>query len=96
VGAVMQNVWLAAMTRWYTPAGAAKAATSDNAFILGMSGPRNPYTAGKLGVIEKGAYADMLIVDGDPTADFGFVADPDANFRVIMKGGTVYKNTLGA
>ncbi|MCA0272530.1 MAG: amidohydrolase family protein [Proteobacteria bacterium] len=96
VGAELQNVWLAAMTRWYTPAGAAKAATSDNAFILGMSGPRNPYTAGKLGVIEKGAYADMLIVDGDPTADFGFVADPDANFRVIMKGGTVYKNTLGA
>ncbi|HQU67511.1 MAG TPA: amidohydrolase family protein [Albidovulum sp.] len=95
-GAELQNKWLAAMTRWYTPASAARAATSDNAFILGMSGPRNPYAAGKLGVIEKGAYADMLLVDGDPTTDFGFVADPDTNFRIIMKGGTVYKNTLGA
>lgn len=94
-GAELQNKWLAAMTRWYTPASAARAATSDNAFILGMSGPRNPYAAGKLGVIEKGAYADMLLVDGDPTTDFGFVADPDTNFHVIMKGGTIYKNTLG-
>lgn len=54
--AELQNKWLAAMGRWYTPAQSAKAATSDNAFILGMSGPRNPYAEGKLGVIEKGAY----------------------------------------
>jgi len=92
--AELQNTWLAAMVRWYTPAQAAKAATSDNAFILGMSGPRNPYAAGKLGVIEKGAYADMIVADGDPTRDLGFVADPDNNFRAIMKGGTVFKNTL--
>jgi imidazolonepropionase-like amidohydrolase len=94
--AELQNKWLAAMVRWYTPAQAAKAATSDNAFILGMSGPRNPYTDGKLGVIEKGAYADMILADGDPTTDFSFVADPDANFKVIMKAGTIYKNTLAA
>ena len=59
---------LSYMTRWYTPAQALKQATADNAFILGMSGPRNPYP-GALGVIQKGAHADMLLVDGDPTED---------------------------
>lgn len=84
---------LSYMTRWYTPAQALKQATADNAFILNMSGPRNPYP-GKLGVIEAGAYADMILCDGDPTTDLSLVANPEDNFRVIMKGGTVYKNTL--
>jgi imidazolonepropionase-like amidohydrolase len=35
-------------------------------------------------------------VDGDPLADLSLVADPGKNFRVIMKDGTVYKNTLTA
>jgi imidazolonepropionase-like amidohydrolase len=84
---------LSYMARWYTPAQALKQATADNAFILGMSGPRNPYP-GALGVVAKGAHADMLLVDGDPTEDLSLVADPDRNFRVIMKGGEVFKNTL--
>jgi imidazolonepropionase-like amidohydrolase len=84
---------LSYMTRWYTPAQALKQATADNAFILGMSGPRNPYP-GALGVVAKGAHADILLVDGDPTEDLSLVADPDRNFRVIMKGGEVFKNTL--
>ena len=72
---------------------ALKQATFDNAFILNLSGLRNPYP-GALGVIRKGAHADMLLVEGDPTEDLSLVADPDPNFRVIMKAGTVYKNTL--
>ncbi len=40
-------------------------ATSDNAQLLALSGPRNPYP-GKLGVLEQGAYADLLLVDGNP------------------------------
>jgi imidazolonepropionase-like amidohydrolase len=84
---------LSYMSRWYTPAQALKQATADNAFILAMSGPRNPYP-GALGVVAKGAHADMLLVDGDPTEDLSLVADPDRNFRVIMKGGEVFKNTL--
>jgi imidazolonepropionase-like amidohydrolase len=84
---------LSYMSRWYTPAQALKQATADNAFILGMSGPRNPYP-GALGVVAKGAHADMLLVDGDPTEDLSLVADPDRNFRIIMKGGEVFKNTL--
>jgi imidazolonepropionase-like amidohydrolase len=86
---------LAYIRRWYTPAQALVQATSQNAFILGMSGPRNPYP-GTLGVIQKGAHADILLCDGDPTEDLDLVADPDTNFRVIMKAGTVYKNTLAA
>ena len=58
-----------------------------------MSGPRNPYP-GALGVVAKGAHADLLLVDGDPTEDLSLVADPDRNFRIIMKGGEVFKNTL--
>jgi imidazolonepropionase-like amidohydrolase len=86
---------LSYIRRWYTPAQALVQATSQNAFILGMSGPRNPYP-GTLGVIQKGAHADMILCEGNPTEDLDLVADPDQNFRVIMKAGTVYKNTLAA
>ena len=58
-----------------------------------LSGKRNPYPV-KLGVVEQGALADLLLVDGDPIANIKFVADPAKNFVVIMKDGTVYKNTL--
>jgi imidazolonepropionase-like amidohydrolase len=84
---------LSYMKRWYTPSQALKQATADNAFILAMSGPRNPYP-GQLGVILKGAHADMLLVDGDPTENLDLVADPEKNFRVIMKAGQMFKNTL--
>jgi imidazolonepropionase-like amidohydrolase len=84
---------LSYMARWYTPSQALKQATADNAFILNLSGPRNPYP-GALGVIQKGAHADMLLVDGDPTKNLDLVADPDTNFKVIMKAGQIFKNTL--
>jgi imidazolonepropionase-like amidohydrolase len=41
-----------------------------------------------------GAYADLLLVDGDPTEDFALIGDPDRNFKLIMKEGLAYKNTL--
>jgi len=50
-----------------------------------MSGPRNPYP-GQLGVVEVGALADLLLVDGDPITNLDLVADPHKNFLVIMKG----------
>ncbi len=59
----------------------------------GLSGPRNPYP-GRLGVVQEGALADLLLVDGNPLADLSLVADPGRNFLVIMKGGKVYKNSL--
>jgi imidazolonepropionase-like amidohydrolase len=59
---------------------------------LAMSGPRNPYP-GKLGVIEAGALADLILVDGDPTDNLKLIADPEKNFLVIMKDGRVVKDT---
>ncbi len=68
-------------------------ATGTNAELLKLSGPRDPYP-GKLGVVEEGALADLLLVDGDPIANLALVAEPAKNFLVIMKDGKVYKNSL--
>ncbi len=84
---------LAKLVRWYTPAEALVMATGTNAELLGLSGERNPYP-GKLGVVEEGALADLLLVDGDPTANITLIEDPAKNFVVIMKDGKVYKNIL--
>lgn len=91
--AARQGSELAKMVRWYTPAEALKMATADNAELLALSGERSPYT-GKLGVVEQGALADVLLVDGDPLADIALVEDPEKNFVVIMKDGVIYKNLL--
>jgi len=70
-------------------------ATGDNGELLLLTGKRNPYP-GRLGVVETGAYADLLLVGGDPLVDLSLVADPDKNFLIIMKDGVIYKNTLPA
>lgn len=88
-----QGALLAKLVRWYTPAEALIMATGTNAELLGLSGERNPYP-GKLGVVEEGALADLLLVDGDPTANIALIEDPAKNFVVIMKDGKVYKNSL--
>jgi imidazolonepropionase-like amidohydrolase len=88
-----QGTRLAIMTRWYTPTQVLKMATSDNADLLSLSGLRSPYQ-GKLGVIEKDAFADILLVDGDPTNDLSLIADAQKTLRIIMKDGRLHKNTL--
>jgi imidazolonepropionase-like amidohydrolase len=93
--AVHQGAVLATLTRWYTPAEILTMATSTNAELLAMSGPCNPYP-GKLGVIEADAYADLLVVDGDPSANINLITDPEKNLQIIMKDGRIYKNTLAA
>jgi imidazolonepropionase-like amidohydrolase len=91
--AARQGAMLTKMVRWYTPAEVLTMATSTNAELLAMSGPRNPY-AGKLGVVEKGALADLLLVDGDPISNIKLIEDPDKNLLVIMKNGKIYKNSF--
>lgn len=86
-----QGLMLARMSNWYSAAEALQMATARNGELMALSGPRNPYP-GKLGVIEQGAMADILVVDGDPTANLNLIADP-TNFKVIMKDGTIYKDT---
>jgi imidazolonepropionase-like amidohydrolase len=82
-----------------------RAATSRGGELVAMSGKANPYP-GKLGVIEEGAYADILVVDGNPLEDISviggnpkwFDAEPRGpgipTIRIIMKDGRIYKNTL--
>jgi imidazolonepropionase-like amidohydrolase len=49
---------------------------------------------GKLGVIEPGAFADLLVVDRDPLKDLGVFQDGGPHLSAIMKAGKFHKNTL--
>jgi imidazolonepropionase-like amidohydrolase len=88
-----QGTMLTHLTRWYANSEILMMATATNGELLGLSGPRNPYP-GKLGVLEEGALADLLLVDGDPIENIDLVADPDRNFLIIMKDGRIYKDKL--
>lgn len=69
-----------------------KMATSNAAQIVEMAGEMNPYKAHRLGVIEIDAWGDAVLLDGNPLEDITMVR-PE-HVRVVVKGGTVYKNTL--
>jgi imidazolonepropionase-like amidohydrolase len=88
-----QGFMLTHLSRWYDNADILKMATSVNAELLAMSGPRNPYQ-GKLGIIEEDALADLLLVDGNPMDNIDLIADPAKNFKIIMKDGRIFKDTL--
>lgn len=90
--ATRQGTMLSHMTRWYSAADALKMATSANGQLLALSGERNPYPA-KLGVLEEGAGADLLLVDGNPLDDLNVLANPDRSLRIVMKDGRFYKDT---
>lgn len=85
-----QLLALARLTNWYSPAEALIMVTSRNAELLALSGPRNPYP-GRLGVVEVGALADLLLVDGNPLEDLGILTDPERRLVVVMKDGRIYK-----
>jgi len=91
--AARQGAKLAMLQRWYSNAEILRMATSGNAQLLALSGPRNPYP-GKLGVIEPGALADLLLVDGNPLEDVGLLAEPEMHLMVIVKDGRIYRNAL--
>ncbi len=67
-------------------------ATGNSGKIVALTGKRNPY--GKLGVIEEGAMADVLIYSKNPLEDVAVVADPETNLKLIIKDGVVFKNEL--
>ena len=92
--AAQQGKKLSGMTSWYTPFEILKMATSSNAELLRMSGKRAPYQKGKLGEISVGAYADLIIVNGNPLENIKLVENPETNFVLIMKDNVVYKNNL--
>jgi len=90
-----QGAILAKLVRWYSPAEVLQMATARNGELMALSGFINPYP-GKLGVIEDGALADVVLVDGNPLENIRLIEDPAKNFVVIMKNGKIYKNLLGA
>jgi len=92
--AARQGKMVTKLKNWFTPYEALKMVTSTNAELLMLSGPRHPYQEGPLGVIEVGAYADLILVDGNPLENLDLIGDADKNFVVIMKDGKIYKNTL--
>jgi imidazolonepropionase-like amidohydrolase len=85
-----QNTYLVKLGRWFSPYETLKMVTHDNAQLLSLSGPRNPYP-GKLGVVEEGALADLILVNGDPLQDLELISKPE-EFVVIMKDGKVFKD----
>ncbi|WP_299820362.1 amidohydrolase family protein [uncultured Roseibium sp.] len=89
-----QGAFLAKLQHWYTPYEVLKMATSTNAELLELAGPRHPYLAGPLGVVQEGAYADLILVDGNPLENIDLIAAPHENFDLIMKDGKIFKNTL--
>ena len=91
--ATRQGAELVKMLKWYTAPEALAMATSTNAELLKLSGPRDPYP-GRLGVVEEGALADLLLVDGDPLTNLKLIEEPAKNFVVIMKDGRIFKNVL--
>jgi imidazolonepropionase-like amidohydrolase len=89
--AAIQNV--TQLERWFSPVQALRAATSTAGKWLGLTGPKNPYKLGPLGVIQEGAYADLILVQGDPTQGTQVLADPD-NVDLVMIDGRVRKNEM--
>ena len=92
-GGTRQGFELTKMSQWYEPAEVLRMATSTNAELLKLSGPRDPYP-GKLGVVEQGALADLLLVNGNPLEDLHLLEAPAQNLVLIMKDGQIHKNTL--
>jgi len=88
--AARQGAQLVKLTRWFSPAEVLQQATVRNAELLALSGPRNPYP-GRLGVVQEGALADLILVDGDPVADISLIARPQESFLAIIKGGRLVK-----
>ncbi len=78
----------------FSPVEVLRIATSNVADLLMLSGKLHPYQDGPLGVIEEGAYADLILVEGDPTKDATILADYENNIDLIMKDGVIYKNEL--
>jgi len=69
-----------------TPAEILKSATTIGARLCRMEG--------EIGVITKGAYADLLAVDGDPLTDIAPLLGDGVHMPLIMRGGRIFKNTL--
>ena len=76
----------------FSPADALRTATGDAAKVLAWSGGMNPYKDGALGVVATGAYADLILVDGNPLEDISCLKRDKVH--VVVKDGVCYKYSL--
>lgn len=86
-----QNREFTLRSRWFSPVEILRQATSVNAELLALTGPRNPYPA-PLGVVAPNAYADLLLINGDPLSDISILEHSETALALIMKGGQIYKD----
>ena len=93
-GAQAANITALVELMGWDPVFALKTATSNAGEILSWSGQMNPYKYGKIGTVEGGSYADLIIVNGNPLENVKLIEDYTSNFKIIMKDGVIYKNTL--
>lgn len=91
--AAKQLAQLAEMAHWYAPTEVLKKATADNAELLVPSGQRSR-SASKLGFVEEGVLADLLLMEANSIANLKLLKDPAKNFVGIMKDRKICKNTL--
>jgi imidazolonepropionase-like amidohydrolase len=81
------------VTAGYSAAQALRHWTGNAGVVLKWSGPKDPYQSYKLGTIQEGSYADLLLWEGNPLEDINLVID-EGKLDLIMKDGLVYKNTI--
>ncbi|HRJ29492.1 MAG TPA: amidohydrolase family protein [Cyclobacteriaceae bacterium] len=89
----LQNEYILKLNKWFTPFEILKMVTFDNAQLLALSGLRSPYP-GKLGVLENGALADLILVDGNPLEHIELLGQPEDKFHLILKDGKIVKSKL--
>lgn len=88
-----QNNYLVKLNKWLTPYEILKMATYDNGQLLALSGNRSPYQ-GVIGHLTQNAFADMILVDGNPLENIQLITQPEEKFLVIIQNGKVVKNKL--
>ena len=79
---------------FFTPLEQLQQVTGNNGEVLALSGIKNPYPEGPLGVIAVGAYADIILVNGNPSNDIRLLMDAEKHIDLIMKDGKIYRNRI--
>ena len=95
-GSRTENTMLPRLGTVFPNAEVLRMATSGNCALFARSGRRNPYRAAPLGVVNEGAWADLLLVRGNPLDDLRLLEDHARNLLLIVKNGVVHKNILPA
>jgi imidazolonepropionase-like amidohydrolase len=91
-----ENAMLPRLGAFFPNVEVLRMATSGNCELFARSGKRSTYRTAPLGVVKEGAWADMLLVRGNPLDDLRLLEDYARNLLVIVKDGVVHKNVMSA